>query len=137
MNTDLHRNNGLKTSLKKYFLLALFSFFFLGAMAQSEVACNDGVDNDGDGLVDCLDGNCSFPVTIERGCNCYDNVDNDGDGKIDEADSNCAPYYGLTFVGEGSNCSIVPPGANTPFDLVASNRIRSEHGRYAIKSFGR
>ncbi len=57
---DLYRNNGLKISLKKYFLLALFFFFFLGAMAQSEVACNDGVDNDGDGLIDCLDGNCSF-----------------------------------------------------------------------------
>lgn len=113
------RNNGLKISLNKYLLLLVFSFFFTAAMAQSEVACNDGVDNDGDGLVDCADGNCTFAANIERGCRCYDNIDNDGDGRIDQADSNCAPYFGLTFVGEGSNCSIVPPGANTPFDLVA------------------
>ena len=124
---DLYRNDGLKISLKKYFLLALFSFFFLGAMAQSEVACNDGVDNDGDGLIDCLDGHCSFAATIERGCNCYDDVDNDGDGKIDEADSNCAPYFGLTFVGEGSDCSIVPPGANTPFDLIAPPTVSGQN----------
>jgi hypothetical protein len=61
---------------------------------------------------------CVYPTTTERGCRCFDGVDNDGDGKIDKADSNCATYYGLTFVGEGSDCSITPPGANTPFDLV-------------------
>src|SRR6188768_234487 len=127
MNMDQYRNNGLKISVKRYFLLALFSFFFLGAMAQSEVACNDGVDNDGDGLIDCLDGNCSFPATIERGCNCYDNTDNDGDGKIDQADSNCAPYFGLTFVGEGSDCSIVPPGASTPFDMIAPPTVSGQN----------
>src|SRR6187549_1187223 len=54
----------------------------------------------------------------ELGCECFDAADNDGDGKIDQADPNCATYYGLTFVGQGSDCSIVPPGANTPFDLV-------------------
>ncbi|HEY0656634.1 MAG TPA: VCBS repeat-containing protein, partial [Chryseosolibacter sp.] len=57
-------------------------------------------------------------MTIEKGCRCFDGIDNDNDGKIDKADSNCATYYGLTFVGEGSNCSIVPPGTTDPFDLV-------------------
>src|SRR5687768_5858133 len=112
------KNNGTKTSLNKYILMLFFSFFVTAAMAQSEVACNDGVDNDGDGLIDCADSHCTFVATVERGCRCYDGVDNDGDGRIDQADSNCAPYFGLTFVGEGSNCSIVPPGANTPFDMV-------------------
>lgn len=61
---------------------------------------------------------CVFPVTTEKGCRCFDGIDNDGDGKVDKADSNCATYYGLTFVGEGSDCSITPPGSNTPYDLV-------------------
>src|SRR5688572_20765505 len=66
----------------------------------------------------CGEPYCQFASTIEKGCNCYDGLDNDGDGKADKADSNCAVYYGLSFVGEGSDCSIVPPGVNTPFDLV-------------------
>ncbi|HKY54072.1 MAG TPA: hypothetical protein VJM08_07205, partial [Anaerolineales bacterium] len=101
----------------------IFGFVFLlissGAFAQAtEVLCNDGIDNDGDGLIDCVDGNCTFAANIEEGCRCYDGTDNDGDGRVDQADSNCAPYFGLTFIGEGSDCSIVPPGADTPFDLV-------------------
>jgi hypothetical protein len=93
----------------------------------AEVICNDGKDNDGDGLIDCADGSCQFAANIERGCNCYDGKDNDGDGKIDQADSNCAPYFGLTFVGEGSNCSITPPGANTPFDMVGPPAISGQN----------
>lgn len=68
----------------------------------------------------CADAYCSFAANVERGCNCFDNIDNDGDGKIDKADSNCATYYGLSFVGEGSDCSIVPPGSSDPFDLVGA-----------------
>lgn len=66
----------------------------------------------------CSDPYCQFTADIEKGCNCFDGIDNDGDSKADKADSNCAVYYGLVFVGEGSDCSIVPPGANTPFDMV-------------------
>jgi gliding motility-associated-like protein len=63
---------------------------------------------------------CNFAPTIERGCNCFDSVDNDGDGKRDASDPDCAQYFGLEFVGEGSDCSITPPGANTPYDLVGN-----------------
>src|SRR6187431_415355 len=82
----------------KYIVSLLFLLITIGTMAQTsdEVLCNDGIDNDGDGLVDCADGNCTFAANIERGCRCYDGVDNDGDGRIDQADSNCAPYFGLT-----------------------------------------
>jgi hypothetical protein len=76
--------------------------------------------------VDCSkSANCTDPYCApiandakELGCECFDAADNDGDGKIDQADPNCATYYGLTFVGQGSDCSITPPGASTPFDLV-------------------
>ena len=57
--------------------------------------CGDGIDNDGDGLVDLQDPGCTdagdndetdepTPTT-----ECSDGVDNDGDGLIDLADSDC------------------------------------------------
>lgn len=57
----------------------------------------------------CNNAFCNFAANIERGCNCFNNIDDDGDGKIDKADPNCATYYGLTFVGEGSDCNLPVP----------------------------
>lgn len=114
--------------LRPFLIVCLLTASSLGLFAQStEVLCNDGADNDGDGQVDCADGSCQFAANVERGCNCYDGVDNDGDGRIDQADSNCAPYFGLTFVGEGSTCSITPPGASTPFDLVGPPSVSGQN----------
>ncbi|PHN08383.1 M43 family zinc metalloprotease [Flavilitoribacter nigricans] len=53
--------------------------------------CNDGLDNDGDGLVDCDDPDCDTdpfcqPVEPEI---CDDGIDNDGDGLIDCDDPDC------------------------------------------------
>lgn len=49
--------------------------------------CGDGVDNEGDGLVDCLDPDCvGTPACIE---NCTNGVDDDADGMIDCADADC------------------------------------------------
>jgi hypothetical protein len=64
--------------------------------------CHDGIDNDGDGLVDCADPECTNdgscfhcnngqPPTAEFGPGrCTDGQDNDCDGKIDCADSDCS-----------------------------------------------
>jgi uncharacterized repeat protein (TIGR01451 family) len=52
--------------------------------------CNDGIDNDCDGLIDCADDNCAnapacqAPVEI-----CGDCIDNDGDGLVDLDDPDC------------------------------------------------
>lgn len=70
---------------------------------------------------------CVFPANVEKGCNCFDNIDNDGDGKNNAADPDCATYFGLTFVGEGSDCSITPPGALTPFDLVGPPAVSGQN----------
>src|SRR3989337_1537818 len=114
--------------LCQFVIVLIVLFVQVAAVAQSNVeVCNDNVDNDGDGIIDCNDSFCQFAANIERGCRCFDNVDNDGDGKIDKADSNCPTYYGLTFVGEGSNCSTVPPGANTPFDLVGDPAVSGQN----------
>jgi len=57
--------------------------------------CDDGIDNDGDGLIDLADPGCvdvndddeADPVAFPA---CSDGVDNDGDGLIDLADPGCA-----------------------------------------------
>ena len=114
METDTVKN------YKSLILLGLLIFFSTAAFAQNEI-CNDGKDNNGDGKIDCNDSFCNYAAqpTVEKGCNCFDGKDNDGDGKIDAADSDCATYYGLTFTGTGSTCSITPPNAGNPFVGIA------------------
>jgi hypothetical protein len=47
-------------------------------------ACSDGIDNDGDGLVDYpADPGCSKASSMKEAPACDDGIDNDGDGKID------------------------------------------------------
>lgn len=56
--------------------------------------CNDGADNDGDGLIDSMDPGCTLngdreaPDPILTACN--DAVDNDADGLVDTEDPGCA-----------------------------------------------
>jgi hypothetical protein len=62
--------------------------------------CTDGVDNDGDSLVDCEDPNCDNKFFNDLGykcfakykneINCTDGLDNDEDGMTDCVDNNCA-----------------------------------------------
>jgi len=55
--------------------------------------CDDGVDNDGDGLMDCADQDCQLDVNCQLPSNetsCTDGLDNDGDGFIDCADADCS-----------------------------------------------
>ena len=50
-----------------------------------EEICTDGIDNDGDGLIDCkdkIDCNCEKEI-------CNNEIDDDNDGKIDCADLDC------------------------------------------------
>jgi hypothetical protein len=59
------------------------------------VLCSNGVDDDGNGFVDCDDFGCSRARTVsvcadsEAGF-CLDEVDNDLDGDVDCADADCA-----------------------------------------------
>jgi hypothetical protein len=50
--------------------------------------CEDGLENDGDGLVDGADPDCANGA--ERPIQCDDGWDNDGDGRTDLADGDCA-----------------------------------------------
>jgi hypothetical protein len=95
------------TILKRLLLLSisLSALVLITCSSPSSTnECNDGIDNDGDMLVDGEDPNCADGGTSESGecepgepgCNeggpaCSDGVDNDGDGKIDfPEDPGCA-----------------------------------------------
>ena len=59
--------------------------------------CNDGIDNDGDGLVDLKDPGCAnaedndeYNEPPQTTTQCSDGVDNDGDGLVDLIDPGCA-----------------------------------------------
>lgn len=64
--------------------------------------CNDGADNDLDGLIDCADGDCAglaiCPIAVAAYATpfqpasevCNDNVDNDLDGLADCDDADCS-----------------------------------------------
>lgn len=57
----------------------------------TELSCTDGIDNDGDGAVDCADSDCTGNAACRPSTeiSCTDGVDNDGDGALDCADSDC------------------------------------------------
>ena len=58
-----------------------------------ESNCNNGIDDDGDGVIDCADGDCfaSNECTVEI---CDNGIDDDGDGWIDCSDTEC---FNLSF----------------------------------------
>ena len=72
--------------------------------------CNNAIDDDGDGDVDCADADCGDDVScIGAGVeNCTNGIDDDGDGNADCADVDCA----LDPVCDGGP---VDPG-DLPFD---------------------
>ena len=80
--------------------------------------CDDGIDNDGDGYIDCDDFDCP---PCEGGEVCDDGIDNDGDGYIDcdDFDCNCA--------GEGS-CAEYGCVEYTPANSCQCNDLCVEYG---------
>jgi len=52
-------------------------------------ACNNGIDDDGDGDIDLADGGCFNATWNNEEPECDDGLDNDGDGNIDLADAQC------------------------------------------------
>jgi hypothetical protein len=65
-----------------------------GVCTATEALCNDGIDNDNDGFIDCADTNCALQADcLDMEINCDDGIDNDGDNMIDCADADCVSTY--------------------------------------------
>ena len=56
-----------------------------------EQDCDDGLDDDRDGLTDCDDSDCATALACATE-DCDNGLDDDGDGKTDCADSDCATW---------------------------------------------
>jgi len=56
---------------------------------KDKPACKDGIDNDGDGLIDAKDPGCAGKVKFREDPQCNDGIDNDWDGWIDTEDKDC------------------------------------------------
>jgi hypothetical protein len=73
---------------------------------QIEFNCTNGLDDDGDGLIDCADvGECNSDQCGETNsgvASCRDNRDGDRDGLIDCADSEC---FGSDDCATSENCA--------------------------------
>ncbi len=76
----------------------------LGLVPGAETTCDDGLDNDDDGDVDCADLDCAAAPLCEPGgeTTCDDGVDNDADGPIDCADPSCDGLGGCELGSEQS-----------------------------------
>ena len=82
-----------------------------GGAPEFETNCNDGKDEDEDGLTDCADSDC----TGVAGCietNCSDGIDNEGDGLPDCHDPDCdcevvgCGDYFVCLTEEGCGCTL-------------------------------
>jgi len=64
---------------------------FCEVVPERETACDNGVDDDEDGDVDCEDSDCVGGPCAAPGteANCVDMIDDDGDGQTDCEDSDC------------------------------------------------
>ena len=113
------------------------SSFTLAVTCAGQVElCSNGVDDDGDGAVDCADSDCvNDPVCGDPREICDNGLDDDGDGAIDCADPDCSsdPYClaghelctnGVDDDGDGAtdcedpDCATAPDCQPDPPDLT-------------------
>ena len=92
--------------------------------------CADGIDNDGDGFLDCIDRGCELRWVCAFEANnvdCADGMDNDGDGMIDCDDEQCQ--------GDGIVVCDGPGEPATPADIPAAIAERCSDGVANVNRF--
>ncbi|MDD5437868.1 MAG: hypothetical protein PHC70_01855 [Patescibacteria group bacterium] len=90
---------------------------------QAEV-CNDNLDNDGDGKIDCKDEDCLGNSVCPEIC--YDHVDNNGNGLTDCADPACNGDFWCTEVCDGidnNGANGIDEGFECPLNSVDTNCV--------------
>jgi RHS repeat-associated protein len=72
-----------------------------------EMACRDGLDDDGDELVDCADPDCAYDNACAASTEtiCDDTTDDDGDWMVDCSDPDCAGV-GVCSIWWESQCGV-------------------------------
>ncbi|MDE0959501.1 MAG: hypothetical protein OSB09_01845 [Planctomycetota bacterium] len=99
------------------------------AGAPTPENCTNGVDDDGDGLIDCEDTDCDLdPACVGAPPeNCTNGTDDDGDGLIDCDDPDCSslpscqlPLDGFTFIASDVLASYSPATGNGSFSASLS-----------------
>jgi YVTN family beta-propeller protein len=89
-------------------------------------ACSDGLDNDGDGLVDLADPGCAISGQSIENPQCNDGLDNDGDGAIDLADAQCSGPADHVEAPNPKSCGL---GAEVALALVPLLALRARRRR--------
>uniref|UniRef100_A0A3Q3J7W1 Teneurin-4 n=1 Tax=Monopterus albus TaxID=43700 RepID=A0A3Q3J7W1_MONAL len=89
-----------------------------GCDTSMETACSDVKDNDGDGLVDCMDPDCCLQATCHTTPLCVgspDPLDIIQETQMSSAQSNLQTFYDRVHFLVGRDSTHIIPGAN-PFD---------------------
>jgi hypothetical protein len=102
------------------------------------LGCDDGQDNDGDGLADCSDASCSSvaPCSDEL---CGDGIDNDGDGVLDCDDTDCEAEEGCQVVYLDDDRLVAACGDGVDNDgdgLTDCNDSSCSGGEYCMADMG-
>ncbi|MBI4234124.1 MAG: hypothetical protein HY686_06770 [Chloroflexi bacterium] len=100
--------------------------------------CNNGVDDDGDGLIDQDDPDCQVPPPPPTE-NCTNGIDDDGDGLIDQDDPDCqvppgdttAPLVGCVETVNPHGKRVPPAGNTTP---PGNKGGQNEDGFYLLEA---
>lgn len=85
--------------MKRYLCFLLMLMAFTVANAQTEI-CDNGIDDDGNGQIDCQDSACAFVSACRPREICDNGIDDDGDGQTDCEDGDC---------GNSINCENTQP----------------------------
>ena len=94
--------------------------------AQVPEDCDNGMDDNGNGLVDCDDFDCAGnPICPERCTNC---VDDDGDGDVDREDSDCPQPLDGGMQGVGD-----PKGRGKAI-VKCAKALKSAGGNHAVRA---
>ncbi|XP_075956964.1 teneurin-4 isoform X5 [Anarhichas minor] len=89
-----------------------------GCDTSMETACSDVKDNDGDGLVDCMDPDCCLQATCHTTSLCVgspDPLDIIQETQMSSSQSNLQTFYDRVYFLVGRDSTHIIPGAN-PFD---------------------
>lgn len=105
--------------------------FVVRFASWSVVACEDGLDDDGDGLIDYPeDPGCPHPRSDREDPPCDDGLDNDNDGAIDWDGSPADPECSTPWSGEGKACALGPElAAVLPLLWLGRARRRATRAR--------